>query len=447
MNPEILKLIDFAVIDNAISPKDIEVIRKKAEKLGEDPDEVEMILNAQLIIKKEKQQTDTSAPPPMQKPPPVQVKKNHKRGIIERCPACGFEVKSMELNCSECGHEYVNSNKLNSLTELKKKLEEIYQESMNSSTNKSKNSNQGLEPTENGMLMALSLQNQGNFIRTHSFENTKEELIEHLTYSLAQIKSLNHEIADISVRIGTDLENNDDKQLFSSFNFLVNAWEAMSEQCITKAKLFIKDEQELNRILSITDEKNKSQIEKSILKETYPTGQVKSQGEFEVSFIDGLKKELPIGIHKSWYSNGNMKEQRHFDDKGVLHGMQKEWHENGNLKREFHCDNGLFEGMLKAWYSNGELFGEVYYKASSKYGPSRNWYDNGQIKLKRVFINQKMNGIATSWYENGEMMFQELYKDDIHVSGVYYNENGEETSPDYVKPHAEKVLESINNIS
>ena len=45
MNPEIEKLIDLAIADGEITDKERSVILKKAEKLGEDPDEVEMILD------------------------------------------------------------------------------------------------------------------------------------------------------------------------------------------------------------------------------------------------------------------------------------------------------------------------------------------------------------------------------------------------------------------
>ena len=387
--------------------------------------------------------------PPSNQQPPVQSKKSNKRGSIEKCPACGAEVKSMSLNCEECGHEYTNVKSFNGLEDLKKKLEEIHKDAIKLSNDKSNLKNQ-LESSKtnnpNGYL-SLSLQNQGVYIRTYSFHNTKEELIEHLTYSLAQIKSLNLEIDDISARIGTDFENEQDKQLYSSFNFLVNSWESMLEQCISKAKLFISDKEELEKILSITKDHNITNSKNDSKKEFYPSGNKKSEGEFKVSIIDGLKREIPIGLHKSWYQNGNIKEERIFDNKGILNGIQKEWHENGVLKREFYCKDGLFEGMSKAWYSNGQLFGEVYYKDNYRHGPSRNWYNDGQIKLKKVFINKKLNGLVTSWHKNGEIMILEHYQDNEQIHGKYYNINGEETSPDHVRSTFEKILQSINTIT
>lgn len=101
MNPEIEKLIDLALADGEITDKERLVILKKAVKLGEDPDEVEMILDARLHESKK-------------------LKTKEKVGNIKVCPSCGESVKSFQLNCSGCGHE-LNSRKqselLNTMTQ------------------------------------------------------------------------------------------------------------------------------------------------------------------------------------------------------------------------------------------------------------------------------------------------------------------------------------------
>jgi hypothetical protein len=40
MNPEIEKLIELSLVDGEITDKEKSIILKKAEKFGEDPDEV-----------------------------------------------------------------------------------------------------------------------------------------------------------------------------------------------------------------------------------------------------------------------------------------------------------------------------------------------------------------------------------------------------------------------
>ena len=104
MSPEIEKLIDLAIADGEITEKERSVILKKAEKLGEDPDEVEMILDGRLHESKK-------------------LKTKEKVGNIKVCPSCGESVKSFQLNCSSCGHEFRNNG--SSITNLLSKLDEI----------------------------------------------------------------------------------------------------------------------------------------------------------------------------------------------------------------------------------------------------------------------------------------------------------------------------------
>ena len=133
MNPELEKLIDFALADSVITDKEREIIRKKAEKLGEDPDEAEMILDAKLAMQNNDAQA--SAPPPFPTPPPVAAapptsppppsmpppstkQKSSKVGDIMTCPACGSPVESFQTKCTDCGHEFRNIQSASSIKQL-----------------------------------------------------------------------------------------------------------------------------------------------------------------------------------------------------------------------------------------------------------------------------------------------------------------------------------------
>jgi hypothetical protein len=137
MNPELEKLIDFALADDVITDKEREIIRKKAEKLGEDPDEAEMILEAKLAIQNKDRVASSSPPsptpppvaaatptPPPSMPPPTAKQKSSKVGNIMTCPACGSTVNSRDLNCNDCGHEFRNVGAINSIKEFYKKIHE-----------------------------------------------------------------------------------------------------------------------------------------------------------------------------------------------------------------------------------------------------------------------------------------------------------------------------------
>ena len=106
MNPEIEKLIDLAISDGVITDKERSVILKKAEKLGEDPDEVEMILDGRLHESKK-------------------LKTKEKVGNIKVCPSCGESVKSFQLNCSGCGHELSSRKQSDIIIKVTNKISQL----------------------------------------------------------------------------------------------------------------------------------------------------------------------------------------------------------------------------------------------------------------------------------------------------------------------------------
>lgn len=83
MHPDIEKLITIAKESGEVTEKQKEIILRKAEKLGEDIDEVEMILES-LKLKRESaaKGQDTK---------------------LRKCPRCGAIVPAMEMKCPECG--------------------------------------------------------------------------------------------------------------------------------------------------------------------------------------------------------------------------------------------------------------------------------------------------------------------------------------------------------
>ena len=61
-NEQIEKLIEMALMDGELTEKEKQVLFKKAEAMGIDLDEFEMVLDAKLFEKKQAMQA--SAPPP-----------------------------------------------------------------------------------------------------------------------------------------------------------------------------------------------------------------------------------------------------------------------------------------------------------------------------------------------------------------------------------------------
>lgn len=112
MNLEIEKLIDLALADGIVTEQERAIILRKAEKLGEDIDEVEMILDGKIaLMNKEKNQLSTQ--------------KSNKEGDLKKCPSCGAPVESFNTKCSECGHEFKNIETSNSVKLFFLKMNEL----------------------------------------------------------------------------------------------------------------------------------------------------------------------------------------------------------------------------------------------------------------------------------------------------------------------------------
>ncbi len=100
MHPEIENLINITLVDGELTEKEREIVFRKAEKLGLDPDEVEMVLEAKINELKSRQ---------------TKQNQNSKQGVIKKCPHCGAQAKSFPDKCEACGEDF-RFDKLNNLT-------------------------------------------------------------------------------------------------------------------------------------------------------------------------------------------------------------------------------------------------------------------------------------------------------------------------------------------
>jgi len=109
------QLIDAALADGELTEKEKQILFKKAQAMGVDLDEFEMVLDARLVKlqKAEAEKNASSAP------------KSDKFGDVKKCPACGAIVQSYQGVCSECGYAFENIKSVNSAKELSDKLEKI----------------------------------------------------------------------------------------------------------------------------------------------------------------------------------------------------------------------------------------------------------------------------------------------------------------------------------
>ncbi len=135
LTPELEQLIQYALADGILTPKERAVLMKKAEAAGADLDEFEMILEAK--VHEAKKAAAAAAPKP-----------TGKHGNVRKCPHCGAPVSGFQSSCSECGHEFSNIEAVKSANVLFEKLQTLEMEKARELA--------AHEETKNKQLMALS---------------------------------------------------------------------------------------------------------------------------------------------------------------------------------------------------------------------------------------------------------------------------------------------------
>jgi hypothetical protein len=199
MNTEIEKLVKLAVADGQITEKERAVIIRKAQMLGEDIDEVEMILEGELSQKKNEQAPETH--PQM---------KSNKEGEMKKCPSCGAPVPSFTLKCAECGYEFRN-------TESTKTVKDFYHD-----------------------LKKAKLEDKSTVIANFPIPNNKEDLIEFLTLAVGNSGELSLEERNSYIKNAFTGTYKPELHFKESE---IKAWQGKADAAIMKAKiLFANDE-------------------------------------------------------------------------------------------------------------------------------------------------------------------------------------------------------------
>ena len=116
-NEQLEKLVEMALMDGELTEKEKQVLFKKAEALGVDLDEFEMVLEAKLYKKQESmksEKAETTAAP-----------KSNKLSDVRKCPACGAIAETFATKCSDCGTEFRNIEASQNIIKFFEKLDEI----------------------------------------------------------------------------------------------------------------------------------------------------------------------------------------------------------------------------------------------------------------------------------------------------------------------------------
>ena len=250
MNPELERLIDFAIADGILTDKEKAILYKKAKELDVDIDEFEMILNGKLHIKQKEMQQEANVKATPTSPVSLhKQQQSNKEGDLKKCPSCGAPVVSFATKCSSCGHEFRNIQASNSVKELSIQLQNAAERIRKEKENMVVTFHNA--HLKNPLNIAKEIATlQESIISSFPVPNTKEDILEFLSIALPEAKKKSNTMG------GYVLDGSDG---------LKNAWLAKCEQVIMKAKFSMKDDKKLleeiefySNQLSTAQQQNKS---------------------------------------------------------------------------------------------------------------------------------------------------------------------------------------------
>ena len=237
-NEKLEKLIEMALMDGEITAKEKKILIKKAENFRVDLDEFEMVLDARLYQKRKQISNEQINRNESNFIPPVS--KSIKFGDTKKCPSCGAPVESFNTKCSDCGHEFRNTEaaftvqKLND--ELMKIEEVVRKDYFDNKRDRSVIPKGGLIREEKVMMKPPSqvdLESEAacadrklSFISTFPIPNSKEDILEILAIGIPEAKR----------KLGFWEKTQQSK------GKMKKAWLAKCEQIIIKARFSMKDD-------------------------------------------------------------------------------------------------------------------------------------------------------------------------------------------------------------
>jgi len=205
-NEQIEQLISAALADGVLTEKEKQILFKKAQSMGIDLDEFEMVLDARLVelAKAEKTKADASA------------LKSNKLGDVKKCPACGAIVQSFQGACPECGYAFENIDSNKSSQKLVELIDKVLVE------------NNSLVKQKGVDLESEKKHRVENAIKNFPVPTTKSDLFEFITSLQSKTEGVN----------GT-------------------AYKSKLNECIEKAKLLFPDDKMFRKLIDSVEANQK----------------------------------------------------------------------------------------------------------------------------------------------------------------------------------------------
>jgi hypothetical protein len=244
-NEQIDSLINLALTDGDLTEKEKQILFKKAESLGIDLDEFEMVLEAKLFDKKKTLQEATNKT--------HAAPKSDKFGDVKKCPSCGAITQSFSTKCLDCGNEFRNIEAAHNIIKFFEKLNELENKrNENLFSTEKLSSNLGCSTLIKWMFLypillpykiiifiinkskpakwtTVDVQKE-EMIINFPIANSKEEIVEFITLSISKIN-----------QVSLLNKFSEEGKYISKWNTI---WMKKCEQIYTKAKLSMNDDKE-----------------------------------------------------------------------------------------------------------------------------------------------------------------------------------------------------------
>ena len=373
-NEKLEALITAALADGVLTEKEKQILFKKAEAMGIDLDEFEMVLDARLVeLKKKEAKANQQYQLEMEKAKSAQpsAPKSEKYGDVRKCLACGAIVPSMAAKCPECGYEFTNVEANSSTRLLMQKIDEIQAQYAELTANVD-NKDESTIRTRGYQVKRQLNDRTAQLIQNFPIPNTREDLIEFLTLCIGNSK------ADSIMLDGNDP--------------VTPAWRKKLQQVIAKVKVALPNDQQAQELIEEYEGKRENSKKKGkkiaigivvlivvacliallVPKEMSPKEQVKALSEQVVEMVnkgdlDGAKTSL-----------NNVTIPEEFQKEGTSYVTEQY--------------DAMYLSLINAYIKKGDLDAaeEVGSIFRSKINNDMSWQDASCYKtLKKVFKENK----------------------------------------------------------
>lgn len=112
----------------------------------------------------------------------------------------------------------------------------------------------------------------------------------------------------------------------------------------------------------------------------------------DTAFIKSYLNGIEEGVHKSWYANTQLSEER-FYHLGKKEGTHRAWWEDGKIQTIYQISNDEYSGIFKEWNREGHLIKFFHYKNGQEEGSQKLYYDNGSIRSNYIIISGRRYGL------------------------------------------------------